>query len=544
LTIGSNADIYGNINVSGNLVSKGNLTVKGNISSNTFSAGLNLDISGTVYVGSANGTLSIGDNADVRGTLTSKSGLSIGSNSDVKLFLSGDLIEVDGTMYKLGGKIISRGSNSSVGLPYIPKPKIATSTVNIITAPTQTQTQAVQTTQTVNTVTQNTAAPKVANTVNQNTNTSMGGNDISVRNRETNNNEVTGFDTSASNNPEVVIDRNTVVDKIINDTSYVVTEDDVNTYASEAVQEDSNINNVNLTAEDVSVSYAVPASLFGFIPMSLPANVSVTKDRNVSVKLPWYSFIFSKKANENTIKQNVTEAISDTFNSSNTIYSGGLTTRGRVSISNGVVSAFKGLFGGNDEQDTTTPTTEDVVTEQPIPVEDTTTNQPVKNQPVTPTPTPTQTPAPVKTSSVLKIESSSFANGAKIPTQYTCDGGSEIPSLKFSGVPSTAKSLAVIMDDPDAPGGTYVHWVIWNIKPGTTSIGDGNIPSGAVEGYNTDSSGWYPPCPPSGTHHYNFKLYALDTTLSISDSSSKNGLLNAMNGHILGTATLVGIYGK
>ncbi|MEI7480399.1 MAG: YbhB/YbcL family Raf kinase inhibitor-like protein, partial [bacterium] len=100
---------------------------------------------------------------------------------------------------------------------------------------------------------------------------------------------------------------------------------------------------------------------------------------------------------------------------------------------------------------------------------------------------------------IMKIQSDAFANSGKIPDQYTCNGSSQIPNLNISGVPVGAKTLAIIMDDPDAPGGTYVHWVIWNIDPKTTSIVDGNIPSEAVEGYNSDTKGWYPPCPPSGT---------------------------------------------
>jgi len=158
--------------------------------------------------------------------------------------------------------------------------------------------------------------------------------------------------------------------------------------------------------------------------------------------------------------------------------------------------------------------------------------------------TTTIEPKKVTIQTIMKIQSDAFVNNGRIPDQYTCNGSSQIPNLNISGVPVGAKTLAMVMDDPDAPGGTYVHWVIWNIDPKTTSIGDGNIPSEAVEGYNSDTKGWYPPCSPSGTHHYNFKLYALDTVLDISDSSTKSDLVRAMTEHIIATATLTGLYGN
>ncbi|MFH1200758.1 MAG: YbhB/YbcL family Raf kinase inhibitor-like protein [bacterium] len=145
----------------------------------------------------------------------------------------------------------------------------------------------------------------------------------------------------------------------------------------------------------------------------------------------------------------------------------------------------------------------------------------------------------------MKIESDIFINNGKIPVEYTCDGEGRQPPLKISGVPEEAKSLALIVDDPDAPNRDFVHWVVWNIDPKTLFIENSNVPLGAVEGHTSLSRpGWVAPCPPSGIHHYNFKLYALDATLSMPKSSNKNDLVQAMNEHIVENTALVGLYGR
>jgi len=145
----------------------------------------------------------------------------------------------------------------------------------------------------------------------------------------------------------------------------------------------------------------------------------------------------------------------------------------------------------------------------------------------------------------MKIESDIFLNNEKIPVQYTCDGESKPIPLKISDVSVEAKSLALIVDDPDAPNGDFVHWLVWNIDPKTLIIGNEEILDGAVEGLTSlNKKGWVAPCPPSGVHHYNFKLYALDIILSLSESSTKADLINAMNGHIIDSATLTGLYGR
>ncbi|QTA38376.1 YbhB/YbcL family Raf kinase inhibitor-like protein [Thermosipho ferrireducens] len=138
-----------------------------------------------------------------------------------------------------------------------------------------------------------------------------------------------------------------------------------------------------------------------------------------------------------------------------------------------------------------------------------------------------------------------FKNGDKIPKRYTCEGVDVNPELKIEDIPSNTKSLAIIVDDPDAPFGTFVHWVVWNITPNTDAI---KIPEnflGGIQGKNDFGNNAYNgPCPPRGhgVHHYHFKIYALNTVLKIPASSGKKELEKAMNGHIIDSAKIVGIY--
>jgi len=145
---------------------------------------------------------------------------------------------------------------------------------------------------------------------------------------------------------------------------------------------------------------------------------------------------------------------------------------------------------------------------------------------------------------VMKIESPSFRNNEMIPSKYTCDGANVNPPLLISGTPEDAKSLVLIVDDPDAPSKTWVHWIVWNIDPNTKEILENTIPEGAVEGM-TDfgKQGYGGPCPPSGIHHYHFKIYALDITISLDSSASVVDIKEAMQGHILDSAELIGLYG-
>ncbi|MBI4021803.1 MAG: YbhB/YbcL family Raf kinase inhibitor-like protein [Candidatus Andersenbacteria bacterium] len=145
----------------------------------------------------------------------------------------------------------------------------------------------------------------------------------------------------------------------------------------------------------------------------------------------------------------------------------------------------------------------------------------------------------------MKLTSSAWQENGIIPTKYTCDGDDVSPPLTITGVPAGAQSLAMIVDDPDAPAGDWVHWTAWNIPPSINEISEGSTPAGAVEGA-TDfgKPGYGGPCPPSGEHRYQFKLYALDGTLDLPASAGKAEVEQAMAGHILGQALLVGRYSR
>lgn len=144
---------------------------------------------------------------------------------------------------------------------------------------------------------------------------------------------------------------------------------------------------------------------------------------------------------------------------------------------------------------------------------------------------------------IMKLTSSAFENNQSIPSKYTCDGEDINPPLQISEVPEGAKSLVLIVDDPDAPMGTWVHWVVWNIDPSISLIEEDDVPEGGVEGLNDFGKNSYGgPCPPSGTHHYHFKLYALDKTLELDPSSKKEEVEKAMEGSILDWVELVGLY--
>jgi len=145
----------------------------------------------------------------------------------------------------------------------------------------------------------------------------------------------------------------------------------------------------------------------------------------------------------------------------------------------------------------------------------------------------------------LRIESPAFVHKGIIPPAHTCDGADTSPPLEIGGVPHGAKSLALIVEDPDAPAGLWVHWVTWNIPPGTRRIAAGTAPPGAVQGENDwKRRGWGGPCPPAGTHRYVFRLYALDTAPALGPSAGKKELERAMGGHVLAKGELVGLYGR
>lgn len=143
----------------------------------------------------------------------------------------------------------------------------------------------------------------------------------------------------------------------------------------------------------------------------------------------------------------------------------------------------------------------------------------------------------------MKLLSSVFENNQSIPPKYTCDGENVNPPLEIKEMPEGAETLVLIVDDPDAPGGTFVHWIVWNIPPSISLIKENSAPEGAIQGINDFGKNSYSgPCPPSGTHHYHFKLYALDQSLVLDSAARKEDLEKAMETHILEQAELIGLY--
>lgn len=149
------------------------------------------------------------------------------------------------------------------------------------------------------------------------------------------------------------------------------------------------------------------------------------------------------------------------------------------------------------------------------------------------------------TKSNMKITSSVFQNSSKIPFKYTCDGENVNPPLEFVDVPSSAKSLVLIVDDPDAPAGTFTHWVLYNMKPDVGGINEANLPGNVLAGKNSAGSTiYFGPCPPSGTHRYFFKLYAIDSALDLPQNANKQIVEEKMEGHIIDKAELIGLYSR
>lgn len=150
----------------------------------------------------------------------------------------------------------------------------------------------------------------------------------------------------------------------------------------------------------------------------------------------------------------------------------------------------------------------------------------------------------------IKLISAAFTEGQPIPRQYTCDGMNVSPPLEWSEVPKNAKTLAIICDDPDAPSGTWVHWVLYNLPADKIGLIENvppteKLPGGGLHGKNDfGKPGYGGPCPPSGTHRYFFKIYALDSELSLKAGATKAELLKAMEGHTLAQGQLMGTYSR
>ena len=147
----------------------------------------------------------------------------------------------------------------------------------------------------------------------------------------------------------------------------------------------------------------------------------------------------------------------------------------------------------------------------------------------------------------FQISSDAFKNGAMIPTKFSCHGSDVSPVLSWSDAPKATKSFVLIMDDPDAPMGVWVHWILFNIPANITKLEENisQLPTGAVIGSNSwHRQSYNGPCPPSGTHRYFFKLYALDSILNLPAGSNKEAVEKAMHGHVLAIAELMGKYGS
>jgi Raf kinase inhibitor-like YbhB/YbcL family protein len=162
--------------------------------------------------------------------------------------------------------------------------------------------------------------------------------------------------------------------------------------------------------------------------------------------------------------------------------------------------------------------------------------------------TPTPSPAPSPISNTLKVTSTAFVEGGSIPPKYTCDRENISPPLTWGSGPSGTQSWVIVVEDPDAPGGTWSHWMVFNLpagthelmehQPATVRLGDG-----AVQGLNDFKQlGYGGPCPPNGTHRYVFRVFALDTILPLASAPDRPALLNALRGHILAEGTLTGKY--
>ena len=159
-------------------------------------------------------------------------------------------------------------------------------------------------------------------------------------------------------------------------------------------------------------------------------------------------------------------------------------------------------------------------------------------------------PLGMKEAASLQLTSTAFTHESPIPERYTCKGENVSPALSWGEPPAGTQSFALIMDDPDAPGGTWVHWVLFNIPASARSLpeafpSDAALPDGSMSGDSSFSGpGYGGPCPPSGTHRYFFKLYALDEMLGISAGAGKGELEKAMVGHILAEGELMGTFSK
>lgn len=144
---------------------------------------------------------------------------------------------------------------------------------------------------------------------------------------------------------------------------------------------------------------------------------------------------------------------------------------------------------------------------------------------------------------LIAVTSPAFRDGQQVPERFTCDGDETSPPLRWTGVPDDAKALALVVDDPDDPDGIFVHWVVLDIPVDVRSVGAGDAPRGSVQAVNSAGDPSYAgPCPPSGTHHYRFTVYALADRTGLSDGAGREQALAAIDDHVIGRGTIVGTY--
>jgi Raf kinase inhibitor-like YbhB/YbcL family protein len=145
----------------------------------------------------------------------------------------------------------------------------------------------------------------------------------------------------------------------------------------------------------------------------------------------------------------------------------------------------------------------------------------------------------------ITVTSSAFEADQPIPSRYTCDGDNISPPLTWDGVPADARVLALVVDDPDAPGGTYVHWIVLDMNVATASVVEGAVPDSGVQAANSNGDAAYTgPCPPSGTHHYRFIVYALDAPTGLAEGANTDDALAAIDEHAIARGRLTGLYSR
>jgi Raf kinase inhibitor-like YbhB/YbcL family protein len=153
----------------------------------------------------------------------------------------------------------------------------------------------------------------------------------------------------------------------------------------------------------------------------------------------------------------------------------------------------------------------------------------------------TSPPSTVTAPRTIRVSSPAFADGAGIPTRFTCTGAGESPPLRWTDVPTKARSLVLLVDDPDAPGGDFVHWLVVDIPPRAGDVSAGGAPDGQVLANSAGSRAWTPPCPPSGTHHYRFTLYALD---GVATTTDRDRVIAGLADHAIAWGRLTATVGR